>query len=375
VEPEANRAYYGYKEAIVSIVVNLLLFIIKFVIAIYINSIALLTDAVHSLSDIITSFLVIIGFRTSQKPPDREHPYGHGRSENIISLVISILLIIAGFEFLISSTGRLYSPQVVKGSIPFFLLISFTVFAKEVLARYSAHLSHRIDSHALLADAWHHRSDALSSIPVAFGILAARYGIYYVDSLSGIGVSLIIMYIGYKIARGSASILLGEAPSDALIRNIRRLAEIDGVTDVYDISVHDYGIRKVVSLRMKVEPMGLQEAHAIADAVEKQISDTLCASAIVHIDGFEVDDSLKEEIYNIVEEHEEVISCHALSIGEKIEFHILVDKDMSLEKAHRLAHHLEDDVSRRFKRDVRIHVEPCIGECEQCHEECEECSH
>lgn len=370
MEP-ATRAYYGYKEAVVSIVVNIFLSIMKLVVGVYINSIALITDGLHSLSDIITSFVVIIGFKSSEKPPDKEHPFGHGRFENIASLIISIFLVVVGIEFLISSVERLYHPEPVHGNFFFFGLVLLTIVVKEGLAQYSTRLSQKIDSAALLADAWHHRSDALSSVPAALGVLASIYGVYYVDSLSGAGVSVIITYMGYKIARGAVSTLLGEAPSTAFVEKINELAKIEKVTDVYDIFVHDYGTKKVVSLTVKVEPMGLQEAHCVADSIEKKVAETLNASAVVHVDGFEVDVSTKEEIYEMVKDCKEVISCHAVNIGEKIDFHILVDKDMKVDEIHELTHRLQEDIERRFNKDVIIHVEPCIERCEQCNQECE----
>lgn len=369
---EQKRAHYGYQEAIVSIVVNLTLSVIKFAAGFSINSIALVIDGVHSLSDIATSVVVLLGFRSSEKPPDKEHPFGHGRFEDITSLIIAILLVVVGVEFLISSVERLYHPEIVNGNIFFFLLVIFTIIMKEGLARYSVYLSRKIDSDALLADAWHHRSDALSSLPVALGVLASRYGIYTIDSLSGVIVSAIVMYVGYKIARNAVSSLLGEAPPEDFIEEIKILATVEGVTDVHDITVHDYRTKKVVSLRVKVEPMGLEEAHTLADFIEKRIAQEKNASVVVHIDGITVDTSVKEEISNIVEGHTDIVSCHAIDIGEKIDFHILVDKNMTLEKAHELAHHLEDDIAEKFEKEVIIHVEPCIQDCQQCRQKCKE---
>ena len=241
---------------------------------------------------------------------------------------------------------------------------------KEGLAQYSLRLSHKIDSAALLADAWHHRSDALSSLPAALGVLASVYGVYIVDSLSGAGVSVIIMYMGYKIARDAVSPLLGEAPSTAFVEKIKELAYQENVTDVYDIFVHDYGTKKVVSLTVTVEPMGLPEAHNVADSIEKKIAEIVHASAVVHVDGFAVDTTMKEGVYEIVKEYEEVVSCHGVHIGEKIDFHILVHKDMTVENVHVLTHRLQEEVERRFNKASIIHVEPCIEQCERCEQEC-----
>jgi divalent metal cation (Fe/Co/Zn/Cd) transporter len=117
--------------------------------------------------------------------------------------------------------------------------------------------------------------------------------------------------------------------------------------------------------------MGLEEAHAIADAAEQKIAEALNASVVVHIDGFTVDESMKKEISSIVEAHEEVISCHAVDIGQKIDFHILVDKNMGLQEAHKLAHHLKDDIAKKYGKDVVIHVEPCPETCNDCNQKCD----
>ncbi len=354
-----------------SIIINLILSLVKFAIGVYINSIALIVDGFHTLSDLFTSVVVIFGFKSSEKPPDREHPFGHGRYEDIATFLIAILLAIVGFEFLISSTRRFINPEVVEGNFLFFSLVILTVFVKEALARYSIYLSRKIDSSSLLADAWHHRSDALAAIPVAFGILASSYGYYRVDPLCGIFVSFTIIYVGYKIAKESATSLMGRPPSEEFIKKIRELATLEGVLDVHDICVHDYKTRKAISLNVTVEPMGLEEAHTVADSIEKRIHEALDASVVVHVDGARTDDAIKEEIGRIVKGHKKVVSCHAIDVGEKIDFHILVNKDMSLEEAHSLAHHLKKDVFSKFKKDVLIHTEPCIETCELCRQNCE----
>ncbi|MBU7042766.1 MAG: cation-efflux pump [Theionarchaea archaeon] len=371
IPPENNRAYYGYIEGVVSIIINLLLAAIKFVVGIHINSIALIADGLHSLSDLFTSVVIILGFKSAQKPPDEEHPFGHGRYEDIASLIIAILLAVVGVEFFITSIQRLFRPEIVKGNVLFFSIVIMTILVKEVLARYSIYLSQKIDSPALLADAWHHRSDALASIPVAFGILASAFGYYSLDSISGMIVSVVIIYMGYGIAKDAVSDLLGRAPSEEVVTSIKSLAQAEGVQNISEIYVHKYGPRKVISLNVTVEPMTLEAAHSIADSIEKTIAEELDASVVVHVDVFEIDQSVKNEIYSLVKEHKEVISCHAITIGDTIDFHILVDKTMSLEAAHGLAHHLQEDISTRFNREVKIHVEPCIDRCEACIQNCE----
>lgn len=371
VMKERDRTYYGYLEGEVSIVINLVLSILKFGVGIYINSIALIVDAFHTLSDLFTSVVVILGFRAAKRPPDKEHPFGHGRYEHIATLVIAVLLSVVGFEFLLTSTQRLLEPQEVRGTLFFTVVVLLTVVVKEALAQFSFKLARKIDSSTLMADGWHHRSDALAAIPVAIGILASSYHIYWLDALFGIVVSAIIIYTGYSIAKASSSSLMGKGPDESFIERVKHLALLKGVTDVSNIQVHEYGLKKVISLSVKVEPMGVEEAHALADSIEERLKTDADATATVHVDGFTEDESVKERIYTMVKKHDEVLSCHAIDIGDKIDFHILLDKDMSIEKAHNLADHLEKEVARRFGKAVIIHAEPCIESCEHCKEECE----
>ncbi|UCD13825.1 MAG: cation transporter, partial [Thermoplasmatales archaeon] len=183
------RAKYGYLEATVSILGNTLLFFLKLLLGLFINSIALIADGVHSLSDVSTSGVVIFGFRIAKKQPDKEHPYGHGRAEYIATLIIATLLIITGFGFIQQSIERIIDPQNIthqEYAIIISVIVMVSAVLKELMARFSFAISKRIKSDVLRADAWHHRSDAISSIGVAISIIVSRYGFPILDPIFGI---------------------------------------------------------------------------------------------------------------------------------------------------------------------------------------------
>jgi cation diffusion facilitator family transporter len=287
VKPE-KRKKVAYLEAWISISSNLVLAVIKFIFGLMINSISLIADAVHTASDVLTSAVVILGFKLSALPADDKHRYGHGRIEFISTLIISLMLLAVGIKFGFDSYYRYLENTAVKGS---FLVIIIMIAAgglKELLSRISIDMGNKINSATLIADAWHHRTDAIASLLVAFAILASSYGYYRVDAILGFGVSLLIIWTGLDIFRESCSKLIGETDT----RQIQRINEIamgiPGVFSTHDIAVHDYGGLKVVSIHVEVDGnLSLIQAHEIGEQVELAINHELYASTTVHLDSVE----------------------------------------------------------------------------------------
>ena len=172
----ANRLKIGQFEGILSIVSNIVLFVIKIFLGITSSSIALLADAFHTLMDVGTSGIVILGFKMSQKPADADHPFGHGRAETIASLSIAFLIGLVGFEFFKSSIERMIHAEEVIASYSMIGIIVFTIVVKEILHRICHDMAHLIDSDALRGDAVHHHSDVLSSILVVVGMVGIQFG-------------------------------------------------------------------------------------------------------------------------------------------------------------------------------------------------------
>ncbi|MEA2054256.1 MAG: cation diffusion facilitator family transporter [Candidatus Thermoplasmatota archaeon] len=286
-EPEV-RAKYGYLEGFVSMAGNIGLFAIKFVLGTAIGSIALLADSFHTLSDIWTSFLLIIGFKFSKKGPDDRHPFGHGRIEFIAGLIIAISLVIMGTGFVYRSIEKIIHPAPVRGNIFIVLLLIFFSLIKEGIAQFSISLGKKIDSPTLLADAWHHRSDAITTVLVAIAILGSMYGYPILDPFFGIAVACLVIYIGIDLAKKSADRIIGEAPGEEMIGAIRKLAiEVEGVKGAHNISVHDYGDYKVATLHLEVGDMDIKRAHDIASVVEDKIKKEMNISTIVHLEPYE----------------------------------------------------------------------------------------
>ena len=286
-----ERYRVGVIESWVSIVGNIFLTLMKVGFGLLTNSIALIADAVHSASDIFSSLVVLIGFSLAKRKPDREHPYGHGRIEYLAGLIIAVMLIGAGAAFIYNSYMRLTSGIFARPSIAAIIAIFAAILIKEFMYYFSAKLGEMINSEALAGDAWHHRSDSLSSVLVLIALVGGYFGMPAFDAYFGFGVALFVVYAGIKIARKSCSLLLGTAPTDELKNGVASCArEIDGVIDAHDLEIHDYGSWKVVTMHIEVSgQLSLDDAHEIAHRVEDHVSSSFYCETVVHLDPRRVD--------------------------------------------------------------------------------------
>lgn len=280
------RKKYAYLEAWVSIIGNLFLALIKILLGLLLNSISLLADAAHTAADVVTSIVVLLGFKISNSPADEKHPYGHGRIEFIASLIISVMLFFVGIEFGKSSYDRLVVNTVVKGSYTVAIIMIFGAVFKEWMSQFSIELGNRTNASALIADAWHHRTDAIASFLVAIAIVASNFGYYKIDAIFGLGVSALIICTGVKIANDSISKLIGEAPEKDDLKNIEDSAlSVLGVSSVHKVKIHDYGSYKEISLHIQVnDDLTLIKAHDISEKVERAIEKNTDSKVIVHVE-------------------------------------------------------------------------------------------
>ena len=298
------RAAYGAFEGWVSIIGNIILFAIKITIGLSVGSAALMADAVHTLADSATSAVVIVGFKMARKPSDSEHPFGHGRIEPVATLIISILLFVAGFELLKHSITSILHPTVSTAGYMAIAIILATVVAKEAMARFSFILGDLIDSATLKADALHHRSDVFATLLVVVALIASRFGLNQMDGIMGIGVSLVIFASAWSIAREAVNPLIGEAPSQAALDEIEGACRsVHEVLGVHDIVVHDYGENRVVSLHIEVSHrLSVLRVHDIAEDVEESVGRITGGMVVVHMDPLNHDHPHYETILGAIQE-------------------------------------------------------------------------
>lgn len=275
-----------YSEVTLAIFINIILFILKYWIGSKLDSVALKADAWHTLSDTITSIILLIGFWISIKKPDKKHPFGHGRAESLTALLIGVILAYIGFNFLEESIYRLRTYSSVVFDSTAFIIIGISVVSKEGLAQFSIRAGKKLDSNSLKADGWHHRSDAISSGIVLVGAFFGRF-FWWIDGVLGIAISILIMYATYKIFRESISTLLGEKLTKELEEEIKDIInKIDKrVKEVHHFHAHKYGDHLEITFHIRLpKTMSLKEAHDISSNIELNIREKMSIESTIHIE-------------------------------------------------------------------------------------------
>ncbi|NOZ08241.1 MAG: cation transporter [FCB group bacterium] len=310
-----NRAKVGILEGWVSIILNTALFLIKLLFSLITGSLALMADAFHTLSDVITSGIIIVGFKISHKPADREHPFGHGRAEMITTLTVALLIGVVGFEFLKSGILRLVHPVPVTADWLAIAAVIFTIVIKELLSQFSYQLGEIIDSNTLRGDALHHRSDAISSVLVVIALISAKFNFTHLDGIMGIAVAGFMLYSGFDLARSSIDDLLGRPISPEMVEKIRKIAlAVDGALNVHDVIVHSYGNSNFISLHVEVpDTITPGKMHTISDQVERDITRKMNADVVTHIDPVTMEGEIIRKIKKLLK---------SVSSDRKIKFRI-----------------------------------------------------
>lgn len=266
----SDKKKYINREGWISIIANLLLFGFKYWAGIVTGSLALVADAWHTLSDSVSSIVVLIGGKVSRKPADEEHPFGHGRAEHIAAIIIGVLLAIIAFEFIVNAIGKFSKhEQTVFGTIAWVAVI-LSIVVKEALAQYAFWAAKKSDSSVLAADGWHHRSDALSSVVILIGISLGG-SLWWTDAVLSFIIALMIGWASYKILATEFKSLLGESPSEELVNAIKKSTqkEFDKPLYLHHIHIHKYGEHTELICHIKLSPdLSLHEAHEICTKVE-----------------------------------------------------------------------------------------------------------
>ena len=279
----------GTKAIAVGALANLFLSLIKFIGGIFGNSIALVADAVHSLSDLITDGVVYFSHGVGQLPPDKNHPYGHGRAETIGTTVVGLLIIITGLGVAYEAWETItQSIDKTPGWLAATIAI-ISVFIKEGLYHYTRKVGEASKSPSLTANAWHHRTDAVSSIAAFIGILGAWNGIAIMDPLAGGLVGLMVCKVGYDFSREGFRDLMDTALSEEHTKKIFSiLNEIPEVIHFHDLRSRTIGGEILIEVHILVDPeMTVTEGHGAAEVVRRNVIKAFdnVQDVLVHVDG------------------------------------------------------------------------------------------
>ena len=252
---------------------NIFLTFLKGFVGVLAGSTALIADAVHSASDFIGTVIVIKGVKIAHQPPDKSHPYGHHKAESIVSKIIAIILMITAVFIGYEAFQILVSNDIgVPGNAAIVVAI-ISIGIKEGMYQYTIRIGRKYRNAALIADAWHQRSDAISSIAALIGITGAVIGFPFMDPLAGMVVALLILKTAISIYLDAIQDLMDSAPAQEVLDRITEAAEIDqGVKAVSDVKVRRYGSMLLVDLKISVSPdITVENGHAIAARTKQNI--------------------------------------------------------------------------------------------------------
>jgi len=277
------------KVTVVGAVVDFILGVVKIVVGWIAHSEALVADGVHSLSDLATDFVVLYAARHSHRDADEDHPYGHGRIETLATVGLGIMLILVAFGLAWDAVGRIGEPDLLFSPGALALVVALlSILSKEALYQYTIRVARRLKSNMLMANAWHHRSDAISSIVVFIGVAGAMMGYHYLDAVAAVAVSVMIAKIGLDLVLSSTRELIDTALEPALVESIRdAITHVNGVRALHMLRTRRSGGQALADVHLQVDPrISVSEGHQIGDTVRRQLLERFdeVTDVTVHID-------------------------------------------------------------------------------------------
>jgi len=285
--------------AILGILVNLFLAIVKGIAGFLSGSSALIADAANSASDVGGSSAVYIGLRAAKQPPDEDHPYGHGKAESIAAIIVAVLLGIVGFEIARNSFQLFFEPIEPPKILAIYILI-LAIIVKEIMFQYNIRLGKRLNSSALIANAYDHRSDVYTSsatlIGVGLSILSEKLGmpfLVYADPLAGLLVAIIIFKLAWTLGKESVHTTLDHVLPNEETEKMRELAlKVEGVKAIGQLYAREHGHYVIVDIKISVDPdITVEEGHKIGKEVKRQLMTIHNVNnVLVHVNPYNPDD-------------------------------------------------------------------------------------
>ncbi|MBT5499604.1 MAG: cation transporter [Thiotrichales bacterium] len=342
-----NRSKESQKVTLVGAFIDFILAVIKIVLGFIGQSGALIADGIHSFSDLITDWVTWYAAKLSGDAPDDDHPYGHERFETVATLGLSIFLAIVGTIIIIDGFGRFSNPNELKHESWLIAAATLSILSKEGLYWYTVKVAKNVNSDLLRANAWHHRTDAFSSIVVVIGIIGAANGYFFFDSVAAILVGVLIIYIGWQLGFEATKELVDTSIDQEDIKALHlALSEIKGVKSVHTLRTRKVGHKKSADVHVQVNPfLSVSEGHIISVSVERVAKECIeeLDDVTVHIDP-ENDEEKDDAPYKDLPERAQALKIISQSLKleninykiEKTQLHylegeILVDFYLSID--------------------------------------------
>jgi len=280
----------GERGALMSICINLGLFFFKGFAGIFGLSHAMVADALHTASDLLTSIGVLIGFKIAKQPPDAHHPYGHGKAESIMAKLVALSLIILGVKVAYDAVKVIALQELVRPRQIALWAAIISILAKEALFRYTYHIGKKISSTSLMADAWHHRTDAFSSVAALIGISGARLGFPVLDPIAGLVVAVFVIKIGFSTFHKAYDELMDASLPKSVMDEIHKLVwDVRDVKKIKNIKARKLGIDVFIDMTIDVDSkISVEEAHNITVKVRQNILTKLpnTKDVMIHVEPY-----------------------------------------------------------------------------------------
>lgn len=318
MEDERTRMKCGTLSSIVGIFCNLFLFVLKLMIGTLMRAAAIVGDAFNNLSDCLTCFVALFGYRVAAKPADREHPFGHGRMEYLISLLTSVLILVVGVQLFGEGLHKVIHPEPILFSLPMFIILAASILVKMWMARFYKKIGTMVNNMIVLAASKDSISDVFTTSAALLSLAAALFFPNLpIDGIAGMLVSLLVLKAGYELAKDIVDRLLGKPADAELYKEIKDIIlGFPEVMGVHDVIVHDYGPGRLygtahVELDSK---LSFVRAHKITDEAERKLQEQLHVTMTLHMDPVMMDDHEAMHYRQLVEEMlkavDERISMH-----------------------------------------------------------------
>ncbi len=323
VENPQVRSAYGKVASVIGVLCNVFLCIIKFVAGFISGSVAIMADALNNLTDASSNVISFIGFKLSIMPADKEHPYGHGRYEYLSAFIVSIIILLIGFELLKSGIEKIITPTDVEFSIITVVILLVSILVKVFLSLLNRSGAKKINSNALKATEKDSFNDCIATSAVLVSLLITHFTGLSLDGVMTVAVAVFILFSGVGIIRETLSSLLGKPPEKEKVEYIKnKLLSYDGVLGIHDLIVHDYGVgRQFASVHLEMPAEAdVIESHEKIDKIEKIFLEEDGIEVVIHFDPVSTTNPLavemREFLHQNVKEINECLSVHDVRIVE-----------------------------------------------------------
>lgn len=319
-----DRAKIAKETSFLGLISNIMAALLKVILYTFTGSISILSDAVNNITDCVSSIISIFGIKLAAKPRDRDHPYGHGRLEYLISLVVSGIVLSVGFQFLRTSVGKILHPVEISYPKSTIVVLIITIFIKFWQASFYAQVARAIDSTTLKAQEKDSLSDTLITLVVIVAIVIEKFTGKILDGYVGVLVALFILYTAISLIYETISIILGRGLSEETKHEIKsKVSTYDGISNVHNMMVTDFGPDNIIVLIDAALDynLTLEEAHNIVDKVEREVSELLGIKLIIHADPLgsssDIIRSVSRELKKIIRESLNIYSFHDIVLEDK----------------------------------------------------------